>query len=384
MQNTRKIVQLTGEFDREGWGGPDSSQPPRYAHNHTESRFGIRGTDLGASFVHKERIYFLFGDTWRTPYQKEEVNLDSIAFCTDSNPDDGLDLTFYKQPPLIRTGNISQREFEVPLDGLSFGGSMFVFFSTGHYKVADYDLMGRSIVALSDNDGYDFDYLYDFSREKFINVSLDTVDGATIGLRDYQRTLLIWGSGRYRSSDVYLAAIPLEEIASQRYRRYYAGQHDQHPIWSWNEEDAIPLFCAGCVGELSVRWNQFLERWIILYNSDNPACTVMRFATQPWGNWSDPFMVFNPDKGYGLFMHAPWKDASQHDYVYDNMFGSDNDFPWREQVPGGPYGPYQIAPLARGEQGIFTQIYFTMSTWNPYQVMLMTTIIQAKDLQISQ
>jgi hypothetical protein len=38
------------------------------------------------------------------------------------------------------------------------------------------------------------------------------------------------------------------------------------------------------------------------------------------------------------------------------------------------YGPYQIPQFSRaGADGV--QIYFTMSTWNPYQVMLMTVDI---------
>ncbi|MGH3549519.1 MAG: hypothetical protein ACRDQU_15720 [Pseudonocardiaceae bacterium] len=58
----QKIVQLTGEFDREGWDGTGT---PKFAFNRTESRFGIIDTDLGASFAHQDRLYFLFGDTWR-------------------------------------------------------------------------------------------------------------------------------------------------------------------------------------------------------------------------------------------------------------------------------------------------------------------------------
>lgn len=381
LQNTKRIVQLTGELDRSNWPGPNSGQPPSLAHNRTESRFGIRGTDLGASFLHKGRIYFLFGDTWRNPYRRNEVNLDSIAFCTDFNPDDGLDLTFYKQPPLVADNAFTQLEFDVPLDGVSFGGRMMVFFSTDHTMVADYNLMGRSVVASSDNDGYDFTFLYEFSRDKFINVSVDVVSGEAVGLPEYRTALVIFGSGRYRSSDVYLAVMPLEEIVSGRFIRYYAGRKGTTPIWGHHEEEAVPLFCAGCVGELSARWNPLLQRWILLYNGDNPRGIVMRSAEKPWGKWSGPVMAFDPwqNGGYGKFMHVAW-DAdipnNPHDFVHDDMFGSDDDgFKWRENEWGGEYGPYQISPLTRGETGNFAQVYFTMSTWNPYQVMLMTTTL---------
>jgi hypothetical protein len=43
---------------------------------------------------------------------------------------------------------------------------------------------------------------------------------------------------------------------------------------------------------------------------------------------------------------------------------------------GGMYGPYQIPQYAHwSERGSGVRIYFTMSTANPYQTMLMTVSI---------
>jgi hypothetical protein len=64
IRDTTRICQLTGEYDRTGWKPYLSGKPP-CAFNRTKSRYGIRGTDLGVSFEHKNRVYFLFGDTWR-------------------------------------------------------------------------------------------------------------------------------------------------------------------------------------------------------------------------------------------------------------------------------------------------------------------------------
>src|SRR5205823_2791813 len=141
-----------------------------------------------------------------------------------------------------------------------------------------YDLMGRSLLARSANDGLDFDNLYEFSRDKFINVSvqqhtLAPQDADQLGLGAAE-VLLVWGSGRYRSSDVYLAVLPMAELATGRPRRFYAGQGGAH-AWSDNEGEATPLFCAGCVGELSARWNPFLERFLLTFNSDSPRGIVL-------------------------------------------------------------------------------------------------------------
>jgi hypothetical protein len=46
----------------------------------------------------------------------------------------------------------------------------------------------------------------------------------------------------------------------------------------------------------------------------------------------------------------------------------------RENVPGGAYGPYLIAPFISGDESQVT-IYYLMSIWNPYQVLLMRSTL---------
>jgi hypothetical protein len=46
--------------------------------------------------------------------------------------------------------------FNVPLDGVSWNGNMYVVFSTDRRQAGICALMGRSILARSDNNGLDF------------------------------------------------------------------------------------------------------------------------------------------------------------------------------------------------------------------------------------
>jgi hypothetical protein len=69
--------------------------------------------------------------------------------------------------------------------------------------------------------------------------------------------------------------------------------------------------------------------------------------------------------GLGKFMHLPNADHAQEGFGID-----------RSTELGGMYGPYQIPQYAQATSG-GVQIYFTMSAWNPYQVMLMTVEIPA-------
>lgn len=404
IRDTQRVCQLTGEFDRTGWGG--AGQPP-LAFNRTESRFGVRGTDLGVSFEHKNRIYFLFGDTWRSgESQSAHFDWDSIAFCTDTTVSGGLSLTFYKQPPMVP--GINQGAFEVPLDGFSLGAEMFVFFSTDHTQEGDAALMGRSVLAVSVNDGYDFTPLLTFSRQKFINVTveharLDKEQAVAVGWPTGTDVLWIWGSGRYRGSPAYLAVVDLGEMQKRvRSRhgdgipdlvsisdekgpvRYYSGGPES-VTWSQHEWQAVPLFCAGDIGELSCRRNSVFDRFFMTYNTGNPRGITLRHSAQPWGPWSSGIVIFDPGwgsgpgqpigAGFGRFMHIDWRVAKV-DHVQDDAFFSgirDNEF-------AGEYGPYQITRFSTGVHKVSGELFYTMSTWNPYQSMLMRTHINAADL----
>jgi hypothetical protein len=51
--------------------------------------------------------------------------------------------------------------------------------------------------------------------------------------------------------------------------------------------------------------------------------------------------------------------------------------PKGEDEWGGEYGPYVMARFTDGADGR-CQIYYTMSTWNPYQVVVMRTDLKLK------
>jgi hypothetical protein len=391
---TRKVVQLTGELDREDWD-PAAGGSPNYAYNRTESQpAGIRGCDLGASFPHAGRIHFLFGDTVRKPGSDQSRDLDGTAVSDERDASGGLHLEFHLDPPLIHPP-VSQRAFEVPLDGTSLGGRMHVFFSSGHREVDGAHLMGRSLLATCvDEVGNRYARGPTLSNRFFVNVSVEqgVLDDVSAALLEWPRrtpVLWIWGSGRYRGSDVRLAVVPLDGLETLAEVRFFAGRDDE-PRWSADESEATPVIANGAVGELSVRWNPQLERFLALFNSDNPGGILLHSAAAAWGPWSRrPLVVFEPwhgveerrpGDGIGRFMHRSWRKP-RIDWVNDDLLPGDSPGERRrEYVDGGVYGPYQIAPCATGEAGVASRIYFTMSTWNPYQVMLMTTEVAVGDL----
>ena len=340
--STIRVCQLTGDFDR-ALGKPTL--------NRTDKRFGVEGTDLGSSFEHKEKLYFLFGDTWGRPGDR-----DVLAWTSSDNPYK-LTLEFPtekedgKWRPLT-VPKVSQGEFEVPSGGIALGDTMYVVCTTDHTEKR---VMGRSVLARSRDDGGSFTKLYDLSRAKFINVSLWLAD-------DW---LYIYGSGTYRKSNVYLARVRPKDIENKAKLEYFTGAPDDTPRWSPTEAEAVPLFEHRQVGEFSVSYLRPVNRYVMLYNSLKPRGIMLRDARDPWGPWSDPTVIFDPGRepGYGAFMHISNKDPNRRDALSDRG---------REDVWGGEYGPYVMSRYTNGGHWA-CRIFYTMSTWNPYQVVVMQT-----------
>ena len=361
----RKICQLTGERDRQR-GTP--------AHNRTETRFGLVGTDLGASFEHDGRLWFLFGDTWPEP-----SGGDSVAWTTDTSPEPGVRLNFATSGgrfacPRVRTAagrRVSTGFFEVPTAGFSANGHMYVVRTTDHHREAGREVMGRSVLTRAVNgDPTDLVALHDLSDVRsggrFVNVSCVVTEGGLPGLPFRGPALVAWGSGLYRASDAYLAAVPLGSVEDRDAWRWFAGTDRSGPAWSERERDAAALFRHPEIGELSVTRNAPLGLWLMLYNSGTPRGIVARTAVDPWGPWSAPVVVLDPARdGYGTFMHV--KDAP--DGLSD---------PGREHEWGGEYGPYVVDRYTRALPGGRAAVYFVLSTWNPYQVVEMCMVLQAE------
>ncbi len=348
LSRPQKIEQLIGDYDRQ-------YQAP--TRNLTGQRYQLYFTDLGVCFHHGDRWYLLFGDI---PPKAD----DPIAYTLDTDLSDGLDLTFIKQNLTtyrpVEIPGVSLADFEVPMEGVSVDGHMYLYATTGHTQTVT---MGRSVVAVSDDDGRTFTRLYDFSSSHFINVSIVETDVSLWpGFPDSEGDgLVIFGSGSYRASDVYLAYQPAASIAAKTNISYFKGfDASYNPLWSSSESDAVALFSHPVVGELSVSYNSFIGRWLMLYNAG--AQVIIRSAEEPWGPWTAAQVLYDPwtDDGYGEFIHISWTNS-----VSDSLHDQGRENEW-----GGVYGPYQFPDHAAGNS-VETTIYFTMSTWNPYTVVLM-------------
>jgi hypothetical protein len=366
-RSTVKLEQLLGETDKERHQ-PTLSQ--------TVTRYGIQGTDLGYSFEHDGRAYFLFGDT----VGRLDRALDTIATTDARDPEAGVRLDFLTvggdyltiQPP-----GISMGAFEVPVSGISLDGQMYVVVSTNHSadRTTDRSALTKFTPPAK------FQPLRTISQlpdGRFVKMSLHAEPAPIAGMPPGGPYVIVWGTGAYRKSDAYLSVVPAAQFESGKGTRYFAGfDPGGAPAWSEKESDAVPIVKNGTMGDLSVTWCKDLGLWLMTYDSRPPAARgiLFSYSRTPWGPWSEPQVIFNPmrDGAIGKFIHNP--DARPDDGLAGPVIGQGQADPGA--VRGGEYAPYVVERWTK-VQGSELDLYYVLSTWNPYVVVLMESRLQVQ------
>jgi hypothetical protein len=364
--STEKLEQLLGEEDKE------RHQPTL---SRTFSRYGIEGTDLGYSFEHDGRVYFLFGDT----VGRLRRALDTIATTDATDPEKGVRLDFLMsghdyltiQPP-----GISMGAFEVPVTGISLGGKIYVAVSTNHSEDRSTD---RSVLTKFTPPAK-FEPLRTISQlpaGRFVKMSWHIEPGLIAGMPPGGPYVIVWGTGAYRNSDAYLSVVPIAQFETGNGTRYFAGlDSNGAPVWSESETDAKPIVQNGTLGDLSVTWCKDLNLWLMTYDRRSPTIgTVLSYSKTPWGPWSEPQVIFNAvrDGASGKFIHVP--NSNPPDGLAGPVIGRGQANP--EAVRGGGYAPYVVERWTK-VQNSELDIYYVLSTWNPYVVVLMKSRLRVE------
>lgn len=335
VEDVTQIAQLTGPG----------------AMNDTLS-VGVAGTDLGSMVNLGDRTYFLFGDTFgeRAPdaYGGEGGMWRSnvAAWTTDDDPADGIAFDGWAPVDGIglaaamvegdHDGNDAGGEVtKIPTYGFAVGETLYVaFMSVSHWGAAGQWDANYAGLARSGDEGETWSVVDGVQwpgDSNFVQVAAATVqDGG-------EPYVYLWGIPAGRFGEVALARVPartdaVEDLAAYE---YFAGVDDAgSPRWSSDLDDAR-IVLEGTIGELSVMWSDYLDRWIMTYSDAGNA--YIREAAVPWGPWGEPIEL---------------------------VAGA--DYP-------GLYSPY-LNPRYVGDGG--WTIYFTLSQWGPYNVFWFSARLQ--------
>ncbi|WP_338856229.1 DUF4185 domain-containing protein [Gordonia hongkongensis] len=340
------LPKLTGASKAISWvTGPRS--PAR-----TDTRFGITATDVGVPWDNGSgQILMAFGDTWGRCAGQMAWKHNTIL-RSDATSDLAKGIRFPNAVPgSVRSGAsvtpahptwaqpmfnaIGVRNIEVgriPTGGISINGTQFVSFMSIHRWLGP----GRwstnySGIALSHNNGQTWTVDNNTLRWN-ADLTIPGVPQVTRGHNRFQMGAFLrsgeyiyqYGTPNGRFGSAHVARFrPADILNLDRYQYFRGGTG-----WSSNPAEATPIV-AGPVSEMSVAYNAFLGRFIML--TERSGTIVMRASPSPVGPWSGERVPLSHKQSSGL------------------------------------YTPY-IHPRSSGKD-----LYFAVSRWDDYNVMLVRT-----------
>jgi hypothetical protein len=293
--------------------------------NQTPERWGVHGTDLGSMFDKDGKLYMVFGDTYGCcipgtggPGNATDWRYNVMAVITDRKPADGLTFdTMITDTPdhakQLLPKNLGDVTI-IPTYGVAVGDQMFL-----HYMgVLSWGEPGRWVLsesglAVSEDDGMTW------SKKTGIRWSTRSNFGQVAFVK-HADDLFLFGVPGGRFGNVCLAKTPQAGVLDPTAYRYFAGLENGAPCWSQVETDAAAIVSAP-VGELSVIWNEYLQRWIMTYLDEKLAAIVVREAQELWGPWSPPLSLVSSQGFpglYGAYMHS-WCVENDGQVIYFAM-----------------------------------------------------------------
>jgi len=255
---------------------------------------------------------------------------------------------------------------------------------------------------------------YTFATNKFLNATSRVIrrfDERDPRKNLYESTgrpreLLMWGRPNFAAwppkttSDVYLLHHPLSSLdgpgTSINWQpRYFAGLDNAGlPVWTNDQIFATPVIAneeLEDVLQFSVAWVAPIKRFVMLYSGrlpltppDNVTGIYLRTAKHPWGPWSKPQLMWNAlaEDAYDCpgILYSPLSIGAACPESDPYRPGIFKNCPAQTPDPnfdfGVEYGVNILDTFTKpGLQLNSAVIYWNLSTWNPYRVVLMKTTL---------
>ncbi len=298
------------------------------AFNQTGKLYGVDGTDLGSSFLFKDQLCIVFGDTFGP--SKSDWRSNVLAISSDDDPADGIvfDRMIEDRPghakELLPAKHVEGEEVTViPTYGVAVGERMFLhYMSVSHWGApGHWDL---------DHAGWAY---LDDAGETWVKDPAAVFPGDTnwgqVAIELHEGYLYLFGIPGGRYGDLKLARVSPANLLKIETYDYWNGT-------SWvADATSAAVIVTGPIGELSVRWNSHYKRWLMMYLIDDQGLIVLRTAEDLTGPWDDARIAVRSGDYpalYAPFMYPKWNDGPD---VYFNMslFGPYNVFLMKTSIP---------------------------------------------------
>jgi len=395
-----KLEQIIGDVDWEAQA-QGSNRP---VASLTETRFQILGSGEGYSFEDRGKLIFLFGDTISGIDSLRYDGADPLAWSTNTDGDAPLVLNFFTNNPssnsqfipiFVQPPGLQMTADDVPNSGIRLSDSIFLICTSGSDPhLPDPGVNNFSDVVTFDETTLPITSAGSFTTNRVISMLSSNLDPKSpfqghftiCSLHEFGTNVLVYGAGEYRDSDVFLSMVPAATFATGEGTRYFAGLKNGLPIWSTEQSNCVPVVDdnptngpawptnTGTVGNMSVVYCPNLNMWLMTYDggrsanlADHNTGVYFTYASQPWGPWAKPQLIFNKlrDHGSGVFIHDP--GLPYDDGLDGPIIGVGYD---PTNTAGGDFAPLMIERFTKVTNATLF-IYYAMSTWNPYTVVKM-------------
>ena len=377
--------QANNAYPGIGWPQTNNTKPQ-----------GIWGTDLGIIWENglTGNIQLAFGDTFSGPGMTGDWRSNVLLLSQDKNLTNGLTLlpTGYAYQFIPRNSSVLFPLFGsevtvIPTSAISVNNEQYV----NYMSVKSWDTPGRwttnySAISMYDQDtdkwvllrstirsaswfGSTKPYVpgnQNFQQAAYVLQPADQVaEGET-------RYLYAFGTPSGRAGSAYLSRVAVDDVDNLAKYQYWNGKDwvtgkpvaatpiigDSTrsaglfgPVLDWANNPNVlggmlgGLFGAktgGNVSEMSVQYNEYLGKYVVMYG-DGKNNVKLRYADTPEGEWSAPITVATSATYPGLYapMIHPWSGTGK---LVDN-----------------------------NNQPDVSTLYWTMSLWGNYNVVLMET-----------
>lgn len=380
-------AQLSGSTTFVDW--VTGNFPP----NDTFNRYGIWGTDVGTMWdngipddpstpINENQVLIAFGDTFGGPNMTGTWRLNTLFRSPDRDLSNGMTVpggqwlngnmfggsplweeTYARQiilperlPKGLPTGVtlIPTAGISVPTPGTRFGATQYVsFMSVKQWGAAGQWSTNYSAIAYSEDNGENW----------YVAPQSVRTNSPIGGNKNFQQAALVrpgdgfvysYGTPNGRQGQAYISRVAEADILNVTKYEYYSkgskggifGIGAYKAGWYRNDPSkATPIFgkeSGACgvgkagnqVSEMSVQYNKTLGKYVAMHG-DQYNNIILRTADTPEGAWSGPTVVMG-------------------------------------QQNGGIYAP-MMHPWSPSTLGTGTDLYWNLSIWSEYNVMLMKT-----------
>lgn len=302
-------------------------------------RVDVCGTDLGISFEWQNRTYFAFGDNRECRPTPTYRRSNSMAFSSDRNPADGIVFDGWITDSTGAAKELFREDpgglTAIPTGGIGVSDRAYLFYmnvsswgAPGAWSCNQASIAGAQAATPASWTKYSANVRWGPGNFNQLAVARDGTN------------LYIWGIPCGRFGSIKLMKVPEANLLQQAAYRYFGGYDAlNQPIWSTSEVAAVTV-AGGPAGELSVRFNTYLNRWVMTYLDQRKFGIVMREAPSPWGPWSAPIVIASDppySQLYGAFMPET-NNGNTFNYML-SLAGPYNTFWMQTTIDNAPASP---------------------------------------------